>query len=116
MFQKKNNRFTILFELVPDEVKANVERLTAEYMDNSTLSQIAQIVCTNSQNLNITDVDKWLLEHPECKRDNPNVKTLLSMPIINGKNDLIGVAQMKNKLPVEVSISYIYFYLIYFFN
>lgn len=63
---------------------------------NSTLAQIAGYAARSGQILNIGDVKSWLKE-ARIKADEIAARTILCMPISNGKKDLIGVAQLINK-------------------
>ena len=52
------------------------------------------------QVLNLSSVANWLGEKLE-DRDGFVPKTMLSLPIYNGQRDVIGVAQLINKVAVE---------------
>lgn len=94
----------MLFELEANNQSANVSRPSVDDTNSSTLAQIAQYVSATGIILNISDVDEWLKDKPDIKRnDETNVKTILCMPIVNGQKRIIGVAQLINKLIVEVS-------------
>lgn len=90
----------MLFELGPDNLVANVSRPTLCELNSSTKALIAQKVASSGQLYNINNVDDWLNEHTDIEKfdDITESPTILCMPIVNGKNKVIGVVQLINKV------------------
>lgn len=86
--------FTTIFELRGSETV--VTRPLANDINSSILAQIAGYAARTGQILNIGDVKNWLKD-AKIKFDEIEAKSILCMPISNGKKDLIGVAQLINK-------------------
>lgn len=88
--------FTTIFELRAVGGETHVSRPSPADLQNSTLAQIAGYAASTGQILNIGDVRSWLKEQ-NTYTDAVTARTILCMPIINGKKTLIGVAQLINK-------------------
>lgn len=88
--------FTTIFELRAVGGETHVSRPSPADLQNSTLAQIAGYAASTGQILNIGDVRTWLKEQ-NTYTDAVTARTILCMPIINGKKTLIGVAQLINK-------------------
>lgn len=90
----------MLFELGAQNQSANISRPTLNDLNNSTLAQIAQLVATTGQIINIADINEWLREHTDILPDDEIniIPAILCMPIINGQKNVIGVAQLINKV------------------
>lgn len=59
--------------------------------------------------LNISDVNEWrreneMIVHDVTNDDAANIRTMLCMPIVNGAKDVIGVAQLINKVGSQTRI------------
>ncbi|XP_039446570.1 cGMP-specific 3',5'-cyclic phosphodiesterase-like [Culex pipiens pallens] len=106
---------------------ANISRPSVNDLNSSTLAQIAEYVASTGETLNIHDVNEWLKDkpiyHPQQQQqqqqphthpsqhqaegqgssggtgatDDLSAKNLLCMPIVNGQQAVIGVAQLINK-------------------
>lgn len=67
---------------------------------------VTRIVLFGSQLLNIADVQIWAaslnrqpsVDSDDGRTDRASIKSILCMPILNGKKDVIGVAQLINKV------------------
>ncbi|CAG9860103.1 unnamed protein product [Phyllotreta striolata] len=93
---RKPTVFRTVFELRECGTQTLVSRPSSFDLASSTLAQIAGYVASTGQILNVGDVKSWLKEqHSEGDAD--TARTILCMPIINGKKMLIGVAQLINK-------------------
>lgn len=60
--------------------------------------------------LNISDVNQWREENQmviedDTSDDAANIRTMLCMPIVNANKDVIGVAQLINKVKIAIVIS-----------
>lgn len=86
--------FTTIFELRGNE--SVITRPMLVDLQKNILAQIAGYAARTGQILNIGDVKSWLKE-AKIKSDGIEAKTILCMPISNGKKNLIGVAQLINK-------------------
>ncbi|XP_055525606.1 cGMP-specific 3',5'-cyclic phosphodiesterase isoform X2 [Wyeomyia smithii] len=120
--QQKSNtaRFTMIFELGSNsQSAANISRPSVNDLNSSTLAQIAEYVASTGETLNIHDVNEWLKGKPiyyppqqnqppsaatvngagegQGSTDELSAKTILCMPIVNGQQTVIGVAQLINK-------------------
>ncbi|XP_022172557.1 cGMP-specific 3',5'-cyclic phosphodiesterase isoform X1 [Myzus persicae] len=99
--QQKDINFTTAFELGSE---LGVKKINKN-VKPSKLLQIAQEVASSTQLLNIADVQVWAaslsrqpsMESDEGCTDQVPIKSILCMPILNGKKDVIGVAQLINK-------------------
>lgn len=78
--------------------KAKVYRPSASDLSNP-LSQIARYVAATGQILNIGDVTTWLKKDVVQAGSDP-IKSILCMPIVNGQRNVIGVAQLINKVKI----------------
>uniref|UniRef100_A0A1Y1MPH6 Phosphodiesterase n=1 Tax=Photinus pyralis TaxID=7054 RepID=A0A1Y1MPH6_PHOPY len=88
--------FQTVFELRAAGAQSLVSRPSSFDLKTSTLAQIASYTAFTGRILNIPDVDAWLKENKN-NGDAESAKTILCMPIVNGKKDIIGVAQLINK-------------------
>ncbi|KAG6449922.1 hypothetical protein O3G_MSEX006289 [Manduca sexta] len=93
-------RFHTLFELGAQQSRTT---LTPRHDNKSTLASIALAVAQSNRSLNISDVKDWLRENGMAHMgvvgdDAINVRTMLCMPIVNANKDVIGVAQLINKV------------------
>ncbi|XP_058813126.1 cGMP-specific 3',5'-cyclic phosphodiesterase isoform X2 [Topomyia yanbarensis] len=121
--QQKSNtaRFTMIFELGSNsQSAANISHPSVNDLNSSTLAQIAEYVASTGETLNINDVNEWLKDkpiyHPQQQQqpqsatalggagegqpgssDELCARTILCMPIVNGQQTVIGVAQLINK-------------------
>lgn len=86
--------FTTIFELRGSETV--VTRPSVNDRQTSVLARIAGYAAKAGQILNISDVGCWLKEARITAND-VDARTILCMPIINGKRTMIGVAQLINK-------------------
>lgn len=86
--------FTTIFELRGSQTV--VTRPFLNDLQTSPLSQIAGYAARTGQILNIGDVKNWLKE-AQIQSTAIEAKTILCMPISNGKKNLIGVALLINK-------------------
>lgn len=86
--------FTTIFEL--RENTTVITRPLSIDLQSNTLAQIAGYAAKSGQILNIGDVKSWLKE-AKISADGIEARTILCMPISNGKKNLIGVAQLINK-------------------
>lgn len=95
-------KFTTIFELGSNhKCGINVSRPSTDDLNSSTLAQIAEYVASTGELLNISDLRNWLETNPDqggIHDDIVGVKTILCMPIWNGKRNVIGVAQLINKV------------------
>lgn len=92
------NKFTTIFEMDNETQKAKVYRPSASDLSNP-LSQIARYVAATGQILNIGDVTTWLKKDVVQAGSDP-IKSILCMPIVNGQRNVIGVAQLINKVEI----------------
>lgn len=99
-FQGAKIRFTMLFELGGAERSAVVSRPTMPDLRRCALAQLALYVASTGQTLNIADGQAWLGAGGAGPADSvgQETKTILCMPIVNGQKDVIGVAQLINKV------------------
>lgn len=88
--------FTTIFELRAAGSETIVTRPSPSELQNSTLAQIASYAAKTGQILNIGNARTWLKDFKICP-DAMDAKTILCMPILNGKKTMIGVAQLINK-------------------
>lgn len=90
----------MLFELGEDHQAAHVTRPTIGVLESSTMAQIATNVASSGQTLNIPDFQEWLKRNPDVRVDEEasNVDEVLCMPIVDGSKNIIGVAQLINKV------------------
>lgn len=121
--KSSSSRFTMIFELGSNNPSAaNISRPSVNDLNSSTLAQIAEYVASTGETLNIHDVNEWLKDkpiyHPQQQQqqshpsqhqpegqqggggggtDDLSAKNLLCMPIVNGQQAVIGVAQLINK-------------------
>lgn len=93
------NKFTTIFEMDNETQKAKVYRPSASDLSNP-LSQIARYVAATGQILNIGDVTTWLKKDVVQAGSDP-IKSILCMPIVNGQRNVIGVAQLINKVEIH---------------
>ncbi|XP_056638764.1 cGMP-specific 3',5'-cyclic phosphodiesterase [Diorhabda sublineata] len=93
---RKPSVFTTVFELRDCGTQTLVSRPSSFDLASSTLAQIAGYAVSTGQILNIGDVKSWLKEK-HSEGDAETASTILCMPIMNGKRNLIGVAQLINK-------------------
>ena len=100
--QNSRARFTMIFDLGPNDQVANVTRPTINESSTSSLAQIAQVVAQTGQLFNIIDINTWIIEHTEISFDDELKQTqaILCMPIINGQKNVIGVVQLINKVGI----------------
>lgn len=112
---------------------ANISRPSVNDLNSSTLAQIAEYVASTGETLNIHDVNEWLKDkpiyHPQQQQpqqqphthpsqhqaegqgssggtggtDDLSAKNLLCMPIVNGQQAVIGVAQLINKVSLTTN-------------
>lgn len=90
----------MLFELGADNQTANVSRPTVTVLLSSTMAQIAKKVAFDGLTLNIENFNEWLKEHPDIVVDEESghIEEVLCMPIVDGSKNIIGVAQLINKV------------------
>lgn len=90
----------MIFQLGKEDKIANVTRPTINDLNASSLAQIAQSVASTGQLVNIVDINAWVAEHPDTSVDDEvkQAQVILSMPIINGQKNVIGVVQLINKV------------------
>lgn len=102
--QNSRARFTMIFQLGKEDKIANVTRPTINDLNASSLAQIAQSVASTGQLVNIVDVNAWVAAHPDTSVDDEvkQAQVILSMPIINGQKNVIGVVQLINKVGVNL--------------
>ncbi|XP_025415824.1 cGMP-specific 3',5'-cyclic phosphodiesterase isoform X1 [Sipha flava] len=99
--EEKDINFTTAFELGSEH---GVKKINKN-VKPSKLLQIAQEVASSTQLLNIADVQVWaasLNRQPSADSEDGcagqvSIRSILCMPILNGKKDVIGVAQLINK-------------------
>lgn len=90
----------MIFQLGKEDKIANVTRPSINDLNASSLAQIAQSVASSGQLVNIVDPNAWTSEHPDLSIDDEvkQAQVILSMPIINGQKNVIGVVQLINKV------------------
>lgn len=76
--------------------EARVYRPSADDL-SSPLGQIARYVAATGQILNIGDVSTWFKKDILDIAKVP-IRSILCMPIVNGQRNVIGVAQLINKV------------------
>lgn len=98
--QNSRARFTMIFQLGKEDKLASVTRPTINDLNASSLAEIAQSVASTGQLVNIVDINSWIAEHPDITVDDElkQAQVILSMPIINGQKNVIGVVQLINKV------------------
>lgn len=78
-----------------DNQSANINRPSIEDINSSSLAQIAQYVASSGEVLNINKVGEWMKQYgmPQNLEDSivNDSKSVLSMPIVNGQKNVIGV-------------------------
>lgn len=89
--------FHTIFELRSSGTQTLVSRPSSFDLKTSTLAQIASYTATSGQVLNIPDVKRWLLDHGK-HGDADFAHTILCLPIMNGKKDIIGVTNQLEPL------------------
>lgn len=90
----------MIFQLGKEDKLASVTRPTINDLNASSLAEIAQSVASTGQLVNIVDINSWIAEHPDITVDDElkQAQVILSMPIINGQKNVIGVVQLINKV------------------
>lgn len=76
--------------------EARVYRPSAEDL-SKPLGRIAKYVVFSGEILNIGDVASWL-KTPVMETGSEPARSILCMPIANGQKEVIGVAQLINKV------------------
>lgn len=96
----------MLFELAEDNQTAHVTRPTVGTLESSTLGQIATSVASNGQTLNILDFSEWVQQQANLVPDDgcTGVNAVLCMPIVDGSKNIIGVAQLIDKVGVDLCL------------
>lgn len=100
----------MIFQLGKEDKIANVTRPSISDLNASSLAQIAQSVASSGQLVNILDPNAWIAEHPEVTIDDEvkQAQVILSMPIINGQKNVIGVVQLINKVCILSRVQFRY--------
>lgn len=98
----------MIFQLGKEDKLASVTRPTINDLNASSLAEIAQSVASTGQLVNILDINSWIAEHPDITVDDElkQAQVILSMPIINGQKNVIGVVQLINKVGYGLCVTY----------
>ncbi len=108
LLEQANISFVRVWEKISEAANEVVTYGPAdEDLQRSRRARIAKYVAATAEVLNLSSVANWLGEKLEDK-DGFVPKTMLCLPIFNGQRDVIGVAQLINKVLKKVGKYRIY--------